>query len=78
MKLTKQDLRPAAGPVYDFDNHPVPVQGIITLLITMGEFLKASYTQCPFRHHRFKIGLQHHLRKVSPVYLRGNHINSLT
>ncbi|KAK8923428.1 hypothetical protein KSP39_PZI019052 [Platanthera zijinensis] len=42
MKLTKKHLFPTARLVYGFDNHPVPVQVVITLPITIGEFSKQA------------------------------------
>ncbi|KAK8928780.1 hypothetical protein KSP39_PZI017671 [Platanthera zijinensis] len=40
MNISRQQLTPAAGPVYDFDNHPVQVIGTVTLPVTLGEFPK--------------------------------------
>ncbi|KAK8923781.1 hypothetical protein KSP39_PZI019169 [Platanthera zijinensis] len=38
MNISNQRLTQAAGPVYDFDNHPVHVLVMITLPFTMGNF----------------------------------------
>ncbi|KAK8913989.1 hypothetical protein KSP39_PZI024103 [Platanthera zijinensis] len=38
MNISRQQLTPAAGPIYGFDNHQVQVIGTVTLPVTLGEF----------------------------------------
>ncbi|KAI0524674.1 hypothetical protein KFK09_004056 [Dendrobium nobile] len=40
--LAREKLQPAAGPLYGFDNRPVRVEGIISLLVILGEFPRQS------------------------------------
>ncbi|KAK8937895.1 hypothetical protein KSP40_PGU013440 [Platanthera guangdongensis] len=48
MKLIVQHLTLAAIPVYGFDNHPFQVQGIITPLVTKGEFPRQATHKIQF------------------------------
>ncbi|KAK8942426.1 hypothetical protein KSP39_PZI008890 [Platanthera zijinensis] len=48
MDISRQQLTPAVGPIYDFDNHQVQVIGTVTLPVTLGEFLRQTTHEVQF------------------------------